>query len=332
MKQLLIAFILLLLPAITNADHINAGFVQGIWYANDPVLAETPTRIYIALRNNTPHDLSGTVRFTDNGKRIGSSEVRALSGRLVEAWVDWTPSFGTHSINATISDAELHIIGGGTEAVDISGIVAESILFVDKDTDGDGIGDAKDDDDDNDSVPDDEEIEKGTDPNDPDSFPEEEEEEVEEEDEVTEGDEDGEAPEEPREPRGGLEKYIKQNPAHSMLAELTDTIQASKSDLDSYRTSRIIPGSDEPSEDVDKDTGTSSTDTEITRTKEEPKKGILTKILEGFMLLFFHLWSFVLFIASLLLAFPALIEIVGLLLFLIILLRIVRRIARRRQQ
>lgn len=108
-----------------------------------------------------PHDFTGTVRFSDNGKRIGSSEISALSGRLVEAWVDWNPLYGSHTISAQISDATLHIIGGKTEQVDITGIVVDDTISVDYDTDGDGVGNTEDTDDDNDGTSDEDEYARG---------------------------------------------------------------------------------------------------------------------------------------------------------------------------
>ena len=111
------------------AQDVNAGFVQGLWYSHEPIFEGVPTRIYVALRNNTDHDLTGTVRFSVDGKRIGSSDVRALSGRLVEAWVDWTPEKGEHTILAHVSNAELHIIGEGTQEIDVGDMNAEELLY-----------------------------------------------------------------------------------------------------------------------------------------------------------------------------------------------------------
>lgn len=41
-----------LLPAHCFAES-NTGFVQGIWYSQSPVFDGVPTRIYVAVRNNT---------------------------------------------------------------------------------------------------------------------------------------------------------------------------------------------------------------------------------------------------------------------------------------
>ncbi len=109
---LLISILIGFSPLFAHGEELNAGFVQGIWYAHNPVIAEVPNRIYVAFRNSTEHDLTGTVRFADNGLRIGSTEISALPGRLVEAWIDWKPRHGDHKITATLSDVEIHAIGG----------------------------------------------------------------------------------------------------------------------------------------------------------------------------------------------------------------------------
>ncbi|MCF7815934.1 MAG: hypothetical protein K9M10_03115 [Candidatus Pacebacteria bacterium] len=165
-KSTLLFFLLLTIsfPSWLHAEEINAGFVQGIWYSSEPIFVGVPTRVYVAFRNNTQHDLTGTIRFTDNEKRIGSFEVSALSGRLVEAWIDWTPTFGEHSLAASLSEAELHILGEGVSPLDITDIAIEETVPVDYDSDKDGIGDQIDNDDDNDGVSDVDEKINGTDP------------------------------------------------------------------------------------------------------------------------------------------------------------------------
>ncbi len=161
---LLISFTLFT-PSISHAaEELNAGFVQGLWYATPTIFASEPTRIYVALRNHTDRDLTGTVRFTDNGKRIGVSYVSALPGRLVEAWVDWTPAYGEHAITATLSEVQFHSIGESGASAEVVSMLAEDTVFVDYDTDGDTIGNITDTDDDNDTLLDTTEAKNGTDP------------------------------------------------------------------------------------------------------------------------------------------------------------------------
>ena len=160
----LVLFGALFVPVPVYAQEFNAGFVQGLWYDTETIFADKPVRIYIAIRNNTGADLTGTVEFFDNDKRIERNNVSALNGRIIESWADWTPSFGTHTLSATLSRIELHVVGSSTQAVEVVSALAEDTFFVDFDTDGDGIGNEDDKDDDGDGKSDKEEIEAGTDP------------------------------------------------------------------------------------------------------------------------------------------------------------------------
>ncbi len=161
----LLVCLTLFTPTPSHAeDELNAGFVQGLWYAAPTLFAGEPTRVYVALRNYTDRDLTGTVRFTDNGKRIGVSYVSALPGRLVEAWVDWTPSYGEHAVTATLSEIRFHTIGENGESAEVISMLAEDTIMVDYDTDKDGIGNIQDTDDDNDTLLDTAEAANGTDP------------------------------------------------------------------------------------------------------------------------------------------------------------------------
>ncbi len=166
MRSIVFLFVglIFLMPPLASAGELNAGFVQGIWYSSPTVFADTPVRIYVALRNNTDRDLTGTVRFSDNEKRIGTAYVSALPGRIVEAWTDWIPTFGEHTINATLFDVKLNTIGKQAEIVTVESTIAEDTIFVDFDTDRDGIGNKEDTDDDNDTLSDTDEIAAGTDP------------------------------------------------------------------------------------------------------------------------------------------------------------------------
>ena len=114
---------LLLFPVTVVAQSQNAGFVEGLWYSKMPFFAGEEVRVYAALRNNTGSDLSGTVRFTDNTITIGEKPVEALDGRLVETWIDWTPSSGNHQVRVVLVDAVLD--GPNSEPVAIEVASAE---------------------------------------------------------------------------------------------------------------------------------------------------------------------------------------------------------------
>lgn len=310
------------------AESVNAGFVQGIWYSEEPVFVGNPTRIYVALRNNTEHDLTGTVRFSIDGTRIGSSDVRALSGRLVEVWVDWTPTYGEHTVVASVSDAKLHIIGGGTESIDITGMTSEDILFVDRDIDKDGVGNEEDTDDDGDGVSDEDEKARGTNPQNPDPKPTDQS--ADEADEVNEN-ETTSSPlpsTENASDEEGLERFLADGRADTVVSAVTDTIVETKQSLDSYREARAEKLKEKVAE-VEQPSENTEENATITRSRVEPKQGLFERFVSLFAALLSTTWSFVLFITSFVLGFPALIEIILLWLLLLIIYRTARRYGRR---
>ena len=321
---------LLLLPCIAYGEEPNAGFVQGLWYSSEPVFTDTTTRIYVALRNNTPHDLTGTVRFTDNEKRIGSSKISALSGRLVEAWVDWMPSYGTHTITATVSDAELHIIGGATQSIDISGIIAEDTLTVEYDTDKDGVGNSTDTDDDNDGVSDTDEKARGSNPlvanpKEKSSV------EVTEKETVNESE-----VKTPIESTGtggerGLEKYIGEGTTHTLLNNVTEKVRDTKQSLDRYRNERNAELADLQTSSTSREVtiGVHTDNAAITRSKIEPQNSFLSSFISGVSSVLQNIYTFVLWISSRSLSYPALIQFALLLGILYTIYRVARRIGRR---
>ena len=140
MKWLLTGLFFITLASTALAQEFNAGFVQGLWYQDKVMFVDTPTRIYVAVRNNTGADLTGTVEFFDNDNKIERNNISALDGRIIESWADWTPTYGEHTITATISRIELHQVGSSTQAVEIVSASASDTFFVDYDTDNDGVG------------------------------------------------------------------------------------------------------------------------------------------------------------------------------------------------
>jgi hypothetical protein len=324
MWNVAITLLILISPLTTFAETTNIGFVEGLWYATDPVIAEKETRVYVVFRNNSPHDLSGTIRFSDNGKRIGSSEVHALAGRLVEAWVDWTPTHGTHSITAEMSNAKFHILGGDTEDVAIRGIVAENIIFVDIDTDGDGIVDTEDTDDDNDDISDIDEEKRGTDPKKPNPKP------VDTtsaqtESETTPTVQTPVKENTPSETRG-LEQYLGEGSVQSTLSGITERIDTAKQKIDTYRASRTDTEETEP---APLSSSLDASSTGITRTKVETNTSFLQKFVDGVATLFGSVWTLVLWLVSSALGHPALIQFGILVLILYFFYRTARRFGRR---
>lgn len=335
---LISVFFLLLFPSWSHAEELNAGFVQGLWYSSETVFADTPTRIYVAFRNNTPHDLTGTVRFTDNEKRIGTASVSALSGRLVEAWVDWSPTYGEHKLVVTLGNAEVHVIGEGAKPATLTDIVIEESLNVDYDTDKDGVGNKTDTDDDNDDVSDTDEQSRGSDPLVPNPKP------------VTSNPK-TETPSKTENPETklveapvsesvpstgerGLEKFLPEGTADTVLTNVTDKIVDAKQSLDTYRSNR---NKSEGETTVEELVGTSTMTTSgasfdtatITRSKIAPKESFLSSFVTSVANLFHKIGTFFLWILSNALAHPALMQILLLFLILYIIYRIIRRVGRR---
>ncbi len=329
MRYIFIIAILILSPLFSFASEPNAGFVQGLWYSQEPVFVGVPTRIYVAVRNNTEHDLTGTVRFMDNGTRIGSSEISALSGRLVEAWVDWTPTDGEHNISAIVTDAKLHVIGGKTESIDVAGVTAEDSVTVDFDTDKDGVGNITDTDDDNDSILDTDEKARGSNPLVPNPTTQE----APKAEEVVK-----EVPnEQPVEQTGGeegLEQYVSDGLADSLLGNATDKIEDAQESLDTYREKRneiLASKKDSATEDDSQETalGTYTSTATITRTQIEPKESLLNSFVASVASLLSLIWTFVLWTTSQGLSHPALIEVILLVGIVYMVYRIARRLGRR---
>lgn len=236
--------LLLALPfARVYATDTNAGFVQGLWYSTDVshIFALKPVRIYGAIRNNTGSDLTGTVAFLDNDKQIDKKTVQAIDGHIIEAWADWSPTYGTHTISATLSRVELSKVGSSTQEVTTTSGLAEDTFFVDQDTDSDGIGNKTDSDDDNDKIPDVIEIAQGTDPLVKDAP-------VQEMRSATvQPSSDGQSTvsnktqhstESSSTAPQGLEQYLTHSPAETVLASVTDVINTAKQNLDAYREDR----------------------------------------------------------------------------------------------
>lgn len=234
--RILASFLLLLfsVPCISLAQTSNAGFVQGLWYSSETVFADRPVRIYAAIRNNTGSDLTGVVEFFDNGTRIARNSVSSLDGRIIESWADWTPTYGEHTITASLSRTELHAIGSDSRDIDVISASAEDTIFVDYDTDGDGVGNKQDIDDDGDGISDAVEEQNGTNPlvyDEP--IDEDTEEDVEPESE-SEGVSNSENADDPQ----GLEQYLTDSIADRTLSGITQYVNQTKKRLDTYRRER----------------------------------------------------------------------------------------------
>ncbi len=339
------AVLSLLFPVLVTAEEMNAGFVQGIWFENESVFANTPVRIYVALRNNTDHDLTGTVRFEDNEKRIGVSYVSALPGRLIEAWIDWTPSYGEHILVASLSNTQIHPLGENAEMIEVVSARSEMNIFVDYDTDSDGIGNETDSDDDNDGASDADEVANGTDPLLANTVKEAgNENQSEKAKEAGENNDSTEPSEEFSEkPKEGLEKYLENQTAHNILRSVTGGINNAKDAIDEYRATRNDPmysylnnrDEIETSPPAELIVSESATDTEpsmatITRSRlPNAHTSYFEKVLAAGVALAGWFYSFILLAASLVLSHPALVQLALLFVILFILYAFARRFGKR---
>ena len=325
--------IFLLFPILSHAEDINAGFVQGLWYSSEPVFADTPTRIYVALRNNTPHDLTGMVYFTDNGKRVGSSEINALSGRLVEAWTDWTPNAGEHKLTASLSNTKLHPIGEGTEQATVADTIAEDTIFVDYDTDKDGVGNEVDTDDDNDNVSDAEEKARGSNPLVPNPQSQEKAEEEKKEPDTKSDDTPNTIPDavsdSGSENERGLERYIGEGMTDTLLTNVTEKVENSKKSLDTYREKRNEEITAEKTEAEATQSGSNTDNATITRTKIDGSNKFLSSFVSGVATLLQTIWTFILWVFSTALAHPMFVQLFLLLSILYIFYRTARKLGGR---
>lgn len=328
-----------------RAEEINAGFVQGIWYGNKTLFADTPARIYVALRNNSDTDLTGTIRFSDNGLRLGTTQVSALPGRIVEAWVDWTPTYGAHTITATLVDVRAHAIGETASAVEVESTIAEDTITVDYDTDDDGIGNETDTDDDNDSRPDTDELVSGTNPLVPEiketttSAPETP---TQTQEETTDPAPRTSKVNVPTRTPEGLEQYTDTGTVDTLLGKVTAKIVDAKSTLDMYRDTRTRTDAAQNTPPRTQTTFTTpvletgstsiplSSIATITRSRiPENETSFLDRTLVVGNLLIGGVYTFVLWVLSSALAEPAILELIFLVGILYIVYRTARRLARR---
>ncbi len=160
--------LLVFIPFSIFAESLsNAGFLQGgIWYSKDPFFAGDTVRVYAALFNSGNEDIAGTVEFLDNKKPLGAADFFVeRGGKFVQVWVDWKATEGEHLVEAVITKASVIRVGGVPVAIELQQArVQESLRQVQRDTDGDGIGNNDDPDDDNDGMSDVQEIKQGTNP------------------------------------------------------------------------------------------------------------------------------------------------------------------------
>jgi hypothetical protein len=96
-------------------------------------------RIYARIFNTGDVDVSANVVFSDGKKEIGNAQPISLKPNTYDdVWIDWKPAKGDYTISAKIN-----AVNPPDETTDNNKAVLQSV-FVDTDTNKNGIGDIKD--------------------------------------------------------------------------------------------------------------------------------------------------------------------------------------------
>jgi len=332
------------------ADVKTAGFVQGIWYDRAEIFADETVRLYVAIRNNTGSDLTGRVEFRDNNKVIGSENASALNNRIIESWVDWTPSYGDHTITATLSRVELSSVGTTTRRVEVVESATEEKFFVDYDTDKDKLGNQADTDDDGDGLKDSDDPEplvkqpktNTEDDNEAEDFAGNDNEDRRADNQDDEGSDNEESDDD-----SGLEKFLNDNRADSVLTGVTNIVTKAKTNLDEYRERRNsaadeneteVESSSEPEQNsssqsllesnIEAKDAPYSSFGEVTRSQSDDGGwiGKIWKLVKDFIS---SVYTFILFIISVYLGHPAVVQLTLLFLIVFIIFKLAKRLSSR---
>lgn len=169
-------------PAALAVSGDLAIYDSDVSFTSSQILEGNPVRIRSQIMNNSSYDLLGSVRFSTDKGAIGPDQpISALAGKSDDVFIDWTPAtYGLHNItvqvipwDASKDDASNNVVkkqvyveqdtdhDGLKNTIDTDidgdGVANEEDLYPNdskenKDTDGDGIGNNADDDDDNDGI------------------------------------------------------------------------------------------------------------------------------------------------------------------------------------
>ncbi|MBU0540404.1 thrombospondin type 3 repeat-containing protein [Patescibacteria group bacterium] len=139
---LLACFILQPQPVLAACDiSISSGDV--ITVPSNPIVNRS-VKLYATVDPKCGIDVEGTIAFSFNGQIAASEPFSYRAGGLAEeVWATWTPS-----------QAAKHELRIDVKAAGLADAVYEQSIYVDSDSDNDGVGNSFDTDDDNDGVPD----------------------------------------------------------------------------------------------------------------------------------------------------------------------------------
>lgn len=136
-----------LVPVGFAASGDLAIYAADVTFSTNYFYQGTPVRIWASVSNNSEYDLLGSVIFSDqNGQINGNQPISVLSDKTDDVFVDWTPAgYGTYTITVTAYPTD-------TTNDDPSNNSISKIIYVEQDSDRDGIPNAQDEDLDGDGV------------------------------------------------------------------------------------------------------------------------------------------------------------------------------------
>ena len=155
----ILIFLALGLPCAIFANADLSMLETDITFSEDEPLEGQTIRIFTRIFNVGDEDMKGFIEFLIDGKKFSDPQpISVKVNTYDDVFVSWTVKSGNYKVESRIV--------GITQIDDNpdNNEVIKKEIFVDLDSDGDGIGNAKDLDDDNDGTPDDQEIIIGTSP------------------------------------------------------------------------------------------------------------------------------------------------------------------------
>ncbi len=131
----------LLIPSALAASGDLAIYDSNVIFSNSYFLEGSSVRIWASISNNSDTDLLGSVRFTEGGNNIDADQpISALAGLTDDVFVDWTPSsYGYYEITVSVMPWD-------SSADDSSNNTVTKTVYVEQDTDHDGIANSQDED------------------------------------------------------------------------------------------------------------------------------------------------------------------------------------------
>ncbi len=151
--------VFLLLPGFSFAKTDLSISETDITFSKDIILAGNSVTLYARVFNVGDTDVSGFVEFLNNKKEIANPQPISLKPNTYDdVFVTWKPTAGNYNIESKIISTN-----PADENIE-NNVTIKKDIFIDPDTDHDGIGDSKDPDVDNDGLTSDEEKTLKTDP------------------------------------------------------------------------------------------------------------------------------------------------------------------------